>query len=113
MTTHHEKTFQQYAAVAKFNTKDGKGVLYVPKSACINIPITCSESIKENKKAIALIAKGVQNCSAAQIAQANTMKKMAQLELEMAIHVRKSDFIHLILYLCVKTLSSTHLKMRI
>jgi hypothetical protein len=27
MTMHHEKIFQRYAAVAKFNTKDNKGVL--------------------------------------------------------------------------------------
>jgi hypothetical protein len=73
---------------------------YVPKSARINVPFTCSESNKENEKAIALIAKGVQNCSAARIALADAMKKMAQLELEMAIHIWKSDFIHLILSLC-------------
>jgi hypothetical protein len=36
MTVHHEKIIQRYAAVAKINTKDDEGVLYVPKSACIN-----------------------------------------------------------------------------
>ena len=37
MTTHHEKITQRYAAVAKFSTKDDDGVLYVPKSARINV----------------------------------------------------------------------------
>jgi hypothetical protein len=93
MNTHNEKSFQQYAPVAKFNTKDNKGVLYIPKSARIDVPMTCSVSIKENKKAIALLAKGVQNCSATQVALANTMKKMAQLELE--IHVKPHSEIRL------------------
>jgi hypothetical protein len=100
MTVHHKKIIQRYAAVTKFNTKDNKGVLYVPKSARINVPITCSESIKQNKKAIALIKEGAKNCSAARVALANTMKKMAQLELETAIHVRKTDFIRLTLSVC-------------
>lgn len=100
MTTHHEKITQRYAAVAKFSTKDDDGVLYVPKSARINIPITCSESIKENDKATTLIAEGVKNCTTARVALADTMRKMAQLELEMAINFRKIDFIRLTFSIC-------------
>jgi hypothetical protein len=95
MTAYHKKIIQRYAAVAKFSTKDNNGTLYVPKSARINIPITCLESIKENEKAITLTAEGAANCTAARVALANTMRKMAQLELEMAIHTRTINFIRI------------------
>jgi hypothetical protein len=100
MTAHHEKIIQRYAAVAKFSTKDDDGTLYVPKSARINIPITCSDSIKENEKAITLIAEGARNCTAARVALADTMRKMAQLELETAIHIRTVDFIRITFSIC-------------
>jgi hypothetical protein len=83
----------------------------------LSVPITCNESIEQNGKAIALIEEGAKNCSAARVALANTMKKMAQLELEMAIHVRKTDFIRLTLSVCkdlvfhilrTKTLAALH-----
>jgi hypothetical protein len=79
---------------------DDEGVLYVSKSAQINVPITCSGSIKTKDKAIALITEGETNCTAARVALADTMRKIAQLELEMAIHVRKIDFIRTTLSLC-------------
>jgi hypothetical protein len=47
-----------------------------------------------------LIKEGAKNCSAAQVALANMMKKMAQLELETAIHIRRTDFIQLTLSVC-------------
>ena len=100
MTTHHEKISQRYAAVTKFSTKDDDGVLYVPKSACINIPITCSDKLKENKKAKLLIEEGEKKCVAARIAIADTMRKMAQLELETALNLRKADFIKFSLTIC-------------
>jgi hypothetical protein len=52
---------------------------------------------------MALIAKGVQKCSAPQTAfvpLANTSRKMAQLELEAAIQVLKIDLICLTLSKC-------------
>ena len=56
--------------------------------------------LKENDKAKTLIEEGEKNCAAARVALADTMRRMAQLELETAINMRRADFIKSSLAIC-------------